>query len=213
MTSTLEGDTRANILSAAGELFAESGFERVTVRQICRRAGANVAAVNYHFGDKLGLYMELVLERVRFADQARLASTEAGKPEDQLQAFVHRYLAGLIGDGQPDGLARIIAMETARPSPVLKRLVKQVIRPTEARLRSLVGQIVQLPEDDAHVRMSVHSIIGQCLHYKHAEAVIAQLWPELWQSPNALEQLSAHIVNFSLAGLRDLKRRKDGRSK
>ncbi len=52
--------TRARIISAAGAVFAQKGFESATVREICQLAQANLAAINYHFGDKHQLYIEAV---------------------------------------------------------------------------------------------------------------------------------------------------------
>lgn len=194
-------DTRGRLLAAAGEVFAEAGFERATVREICRRAGANVAAVNYHFGDKLGLYSALILSQVRFAQEAAQASL-SGSAEEQIRAFVHRYLSGLMGKGRPAWVARLTALEMSRPSPVLKRVVDEIVRPAEARLRTPISEIIGLPPDDDKVRMTAHSIIGQCLHYRHAEHVLAHLWPELWEHPQRLEILVNHIVNFSLAAMK-----------
>ena len=55
--------TKARLLEAAGEEFAEKGFELARVRAICERAGANLAAINYHFGDKEQLYVEVSARR------------------------------------------------------------------------------------------------------------------------------------------------------
>ena len=69
-----EQETRNRLLNAAGEVFAEKGFKSATVRAICDRAGANIAAVNYHFGDKEHLYSEVL----RFAHAYGDEETSAG---------------------------------------------------------------------------------------------------------------------------------------
>ena len=57
--------TKVRLLEAAGEEFAEKGYELARVRSICERAGANLAAVNYHFGDKEQLYLDVLREAHR----------------------------------------------------------------------------------------------------------------------------------------------------
>ena len=58
-------DTKTRLLEAAGEEFAEKGFEGATIRAIIEKAKANIAAVNYHFGDKERLYVQAVIEAHR----------------------------------------------------------------------------------------------------------------------------------------------------
>ena len=60
-----QDDTKTRLLEAAGEEFAEKGFEGATIRSIIERAKANIAAVNYHFGDKERLYIQAVIEAHR----------------------------------------------------------------------------------------------------------------------------------------------------
>ncbi|HSO08870.1 MAG TPA: TetR family transcriptional regulator, partial [Desulfoprunum sp.] len=52
------GGTREKLLSAASDVFVDKGFRDATVAEICRRAGANISAVNYYFGSKEALYQE-----------------------------------------------------------------------------------------------------------------------------------------------------------
>src|SRR3954463_7032850 len=95
-------ETRARLLNAAARLFADRGFAKVTVRDICRKARANVAAVNYHFGGKVGLYHEVLQSAVRTMQGTTEAARDAGAglpPEQQLRAYVEVFLQRVVGGG------------------------------------------------------------------------------------------------------------------
>ena len=92
--------TRARLLSTAARMFAERGFAKVTVRDICRRARANVAAVNYHFGGKLGLYQEVIRSAMREMQATTDAAREAGDrqpPEQQLRTYIDVFMHRVVG--------------------------------------------------------------------------------------------------------------------
>lgn len=58
----IEISTRNKILKTAHKLFAEKGINAVGVREIAKEAEVNVAAINYHFGNKETLYRETIKE-------------------------------------------------------------------------------------------------------------------------------------------------------
>src|SRR5262245_61813913 len=100
---TKDRETRQRLLDAAAQLFADRGFKKVTVREICRASRANVAAVNYHFGDKSGLYREVVklaIQTMRETNELSQRAGEGESPEDQIRAFVRIFVQRLIGTGQ-----------------------------------------------------------------------------------------------------------------
>src|SRR3954471_21999469 len=112
-------ETRRLLLEAAGAVFAEVGFRDATVREICARAGANVAAVNYHFGDKARLYTEVLL----FAHACATAKYPSGlgvaddpPPAERLHAFVLSFLKRVFDEGRPAWHARIMTREMAEPT-------------------------------------------------------------------------------------------------
>lgn len=198
--------TRERLLEAAGEEFAEKGFRRATIRDICRRAGSNVAAVNYHFGDKESLYAEVL----RYAHQCADAGVRpadvglTGTPEERLREFVRVFISRIFNEGRPAWHARLMAQEVLEPTAALDELVEQAIRPQHNRLAQIVGDLVGPAIAEKEVRWCVISIVAQCLHFHHARPVITRLYPDQGFEPADIEAIAEHVARFSVAALKNL---------
>ncbi len=200
---TKPDDTRARLLKAAVEVFSERGYEESTIREICTRAGANVALIHYHFGDKLELYTEVLRFSMSCGSPPPPVNIPLMDPEQALRfvvgAMVERVLQ--IGD-QADLRYRLMLHEFAHPSTATARVVQEVMRPMYDRLREIVGAILALPPDHEKTRLSVHSVIGQIAYYARSAPMLRTLWPEMKMDEAQRIQIAAHITEFSLAYLR-----------
>lgn len=202
--------TREKLLDAAGQVFAEHGYYKATIREICRRAHANVAAVNYTFGDKLGLYTEVLRTSVKAPEMGKLTEVldSAKSPEELLGNLIRVRLQSLFTGNRPDWAFRIMMHEFSQPTPAMARVVDEGMRPVFKRALKAVGQMLGLPPDHEKARLCMNSIIGQVLFYTFSRPVLSRLQPELNLGPNQLERIAGHIVEFSLAALREMAREK-----
>jgi AcrR family transcriptional regulator len=193
--------TRSRLLDAAREIFSQCGFQGATVREICRRADANVAAVNYHFGSKDGL----LAEALNFTALKALQSTNVAAhacPEIRLRLFIRDFMLLLLDDDNASQQCRIMARELAGPSPALDKIVREAIGPLHEFLGKLVGEIVGYPMNEIEQRRYAYSLFGQCLFYRHSHPVLLRLHPELRYDRDEIEAIANHISEFSLAALR-----------
>src|SRR5580704_17870679 len=180
--AVLPEDTRAKLLDAGGQVFAESGFQAATVREICARAGVNIALVNYHFGDKLELYTEV------------------------LRYSIRAMLLKIYGADRPAWHFRLMMHEFAQPTPAMASVIDETMRPIYDRFRMLIGRILDFDRDHDQVRLVTHSVIAQVVHYAHARHVVSRIWPDLKLNPQRVEQIATHIADFSLAGIHQIAR-------
>jgi len=142
--------TRARLLDAARGVFAQHGFQGATVREICRRAEANVAAVNYHFGSKDGL----LAEALNFASLKALQQTnsrEGDCPEVRLRLFIRDFMLMLLDENNASTQCRIMARELADPTPALNKIVREAIAPLHEFMGRLVSEIAG-EKTNGHVR-------------------------------------------------------------
>ncbi|HJT27661.1 MAG TPA: CerR family C-terminal domain-containing protein [Pyrinomonadaceae bacterium] len=193
--------TRGRLIDAAGEMFAELGFHHATIRQICERAGVNIAAVNYHFRDKTGLYTEVVRQSMRAArlDAVQAAFDQHAPPEGIMRAAIKARLESLRGLDLSDWHFRIFAHELAKPTPAINVVINEAIRPLYLRMCRLIGSILGLQPDDQKTRLCAHSVIGQILFYAYARPVINRLAPEIKMTAAQVDLIANHITEFSLA--------------
>ena len=203
--------TREKLLEAAGPIFANRGYQATTIREICAGAGANVAAINYHFGDKLGLYTEVLQQSVRAAQLIAVQNTldQNTPPEDILRALIRARLRSINGKDLPDWHSRLLAHELAQPTPALRQLVDKVARPIFKRLQELIGGMIGLPANDGKTRLCAISVVGQVFAYVLPGPLLSEIWPELKMTPEQVERIADHIADFSLSYLQDF-RSKDG---
>lgn len=198
-------DTRARLVQAAGEVFAEVGYRTATIRQISARAGTNIALVNYYFENKLGLYTEVLRQAVHATQLETIRATldQHAPPEEILRQVIRARLYSACGGKHPELAFRIMAHEQAQPTPAMSRVINEVIRPVYKRLREIIGEILALPGDHEKTRLCTHSVMGQIIFYVVARPGLARLWPELKMTPRQLDRIADHIADFSLAYLRE----------
>ena len=200
-------ETRQRLLEAAGEVFAKKGFRNTTIREICRGARANLAAVNYHFGDKERLYLAvLVSAHTRAREKYPLFSGDSADipPALRLRAFIHDLMFSLLDEGMPAWYGKLMAREMIEPTAVLDTVVQNMIRPMAEKLGAIVRELLGDGVTDDQVRLCQLSIIGQCMHHRNCRPVIQRLFPQQKYEPADIQVLVGHITRFSLIALEGL---------
>jgi len=197
--------TRTAIIEAAGKIFAEEGYLKATVRDICSSAGANLAAVNYYFGDKKGLYLSVLKYYQEMAFQAYppdLGIRASQKPEEKLRIYIRMFLKRIMDDGRPVWFGRLLAREFSEPTCALDVLVNETIRPSFQLLTEIVADVLGKTPREKMVRLCSMSIVGQCLYFRHSQPIMTRIYPEATFGAEQIDEITEHIASFSIGGLR-----------
>jgi AcrR family transcriptional regulator len=197
------GETDDRLLTAATEVFADVGYRAATLREISRRANANIAAVNYYFRDKEQLYTAVLEQAVLTAGEglAQLMPPQTLSPAEKLRHFIQHLFRSLLGADRPVHLLRLIAHEMVEPTPVLGLAVEKAARPVDEILHGIVAELLGPAASPTVVRDCAASVISQCSSYHHSEVIIQRLHQLNVHDPAMIEQLAEHVYRFSLGGI------------
>ena len=204
-----DSGTKERLLTAATQVFADHGFKETTVREICAKAGANLAAVNYHFGSKDNLYIA-VLGNFLSSAFSRFPIDVGVRPDSppkaRLKAYIRGLLYRLLGDGDPlyEKLGKLLMAEILEPSEHFDTMSECYIGPTYEALQRIVREMLPGAVEEI-VHRCAGSIVGQCLLFDHAKGIIQRMCPELSLEANSLDRAADFIAEFSLGGISRLR--------
>ena len=199
-------ETRDRLLKAAAQLFADRGFKKVTVREICRAAKANVASVNYHFGDKTGLYREvlqLAIDTMRATTDAARKAGEGLPVDERLRRYINVSLCRAMTSGSGPWISRLVHREMTDPTPTLDAIVEQAFRPRVDDLSAMVAEIIGCEPGDPRVSQCVASIHAQWMLFV-PNPIASRFRAKLQLRTDDAARLAEHIATFSLAGIHAL---------
>ncbi len=205
MNSTEADGPQDRLLDAAGEVFAERGFDGATIREITRQAGMNVAAVNYYFRDKDELYAATLRHAHSAACELPYAEEAALSAEERVHVFVQNLLRRFLDPLRPRWHGQLMAREMASPTRIFGQVIEEAFRPKCAWLQRALVELCGDRFSGADLDYLTTSIIGQCTFYRQNRQVIQSLFPGLLSPDNLVERLARHITDFSLAAVRNMK--------
>lgn len=199
-----EDGPRERILEAAGKIFAEQGFEKATIRDICALAEVNLAAVNYHFRDKESLHKAIIRHAHEIAVvQVPLPEWETDtRPEKKLRDFVRTMIERMLVMRRLPWQAKLMMREFMQPTGACLEIVEDYVRPHFQILLGILDEMVPAETPEHRRYQLAFSVIGQCMFYKVNDPVIAMLVPEdQLQEYFVPATLSDHIADVVLASL------------
>jgi AcrR family transcriptional regulator len=176
------------------EAFANLGYEGAGTRELAERAGANLSAIRYHFGDKKGLYRAVIqhiseglYERMSpFITEVRSRGEKANVSQEELIEALCHLVTGLtfllLGSGVVDNWARLIIREQINPTetfPILHGAIRQLLDAAA----QLIAKITGAKPQSERVRVCTMTIVGQALVFRTHRATALKFigWKTLGQ--------------------------------
>ncbi len=204
-------DTRTRLLDSAVTIFAEKGYRDATIAEICERAGANIAAVNYYFRDKETLYTEAWRESFQRSLAAHPADggVSSDAPAEERFRGRIRSIIGRISDPESHEF-EIVHKELANPTGLLGEVIHECIGPIREQMTLIVSELLGGKASQDLVFLTQMSAISQCMqivglrHMRRKMTKAPTPYPSV--ADMSVEKLADHIIRFSLGAIREIRR-------
>lgn len=196
-------DTRQRLIDSAALLFSERGYACTSVAEICKKAEANIASINYHFSSKDALYRTILQYTFEQAEALYpFADDSNASVEERFYLFILTLLRRILNTTMTGNFYKLMTKEMAEPTEESGNLINQIISAKREKIEKLIREIYAKEADNELIFRLTHSIVSQCLFLGLTEKGRRH---HLQRKPIGLEDAESfarHITDFSLAGIR-----------
>ena len=202
-----KGIPRERLLDEAEALFAEKGYNTVTVREIIAAADCNVAAVNYYFGNKKNLYLEVFrsrwiprAQRLQEYFRTLLAAEQPSSLDAVVKSLALAFLEGPLSDEERRRHHQLMAREMAQPTEAFDLVAEQVTMPFFQRLSDMLRPFMPPELTGEQVMLNILCIFAMVLYFSYARVAVSRLTSQEYDN-EFKTRLVKHLIGFSLTGL------------
>jgi AcrR family transcriptional regulator len=205
--------TKVALLDSAERLFSQNGIEGTSVREIIKAAGVNLGAINYHFGTKDRLALEVFARRIEPVNRERIARLDAleaaaGSQKVKLEQIIEALIRPVMESEDPgakncEDLMRLISRSFQEANPEVKKFVEQQFSEVAHRFDAAILRAVPgLPPGEMFWRMC---FLHGALHHGLQKWLMFDQMPFAVLNPAATkpdpEVLIQYLITFMAAGM------------
>ena len=200
--------TKDRLLAAACAVFADKGYRAATVAEICTAAEANIAAVNYHFGNKEALYDAVwhhVFDLASSAYPIDGSLPENPALEDYIYSYANALLHRIFSETETGLFAKLLHQEMSHPTLALERIAEEALLPQSLFLGKVVHAALEQQLSEKQIRLCMNSIIGQCAFYNFSRPLRKHVIGKSTMTEEEIDDTARHIATFSVGGLKEIR--------
>ncbi len=203
-------DVRQRLLDAGEGLFSEYGFDGTSTRQLTQKAKCNLASVNYYFGGKYELYIEVIRRRMKYLRDLRVerisgviaAKGENLQLEELIRAFAESFVEPLMQDASGQKFRKMIRWEMLNPKFPMQEFIDIMMKPVMGLMIPAIKNLCPgLPDDKTF--LCVVSVVSQLLHTIQMEDIFSEVKGNEFM-PFDINRRIGHIVEFSSAAIKGI---------
>lgn len=194
---------RDELLRHATAIFAVKGFAAASTREICDAAGVNLASISYYFGDKEGLYREVLQRPIAEMTAAFGAFDDPALGfEDAIRMFLAPFvtLSGCDADAATEAeVMKLHLREMMEPSPAFREIVQKHVMPAHQALCALLARHCNLARPDDDIHQLAFALVAMAHDYCMSREFMKMLAPAVLNRPQASERILDRLVGYARA--------------